>query len=268
MMNKDAGEIMIIAHRGASGIAPENTLAAVNMAWQQDADAVEIDVRLSKDSRVMVIHDDSTKRTAGVNLIVERTTSAKLRSLDVGVIKDSEFAGQRIPFLEEVLVAVPQGKKILIEIKDKVDTVDKVVNILIKWGRLEQVFLLSFDYDIIARCKHLLPQVSSYWLVGAEYDKIHDRWLSFDDTVIQKAIRIGIDGLDLSWAGLERSFVRKIKDAGLGLIVWTVDDKMTLEKMIRNGACWITTNWPGHLRKDVVEIQNHILAGYGINFKL
>ncbi len=111
------GPVEIIAHRGASYDAPENTLAAVRLGWERQAD-VEVDVYLSKDNRMVVIHDASTKRTArGVDLKVKETDAEELRKLDVGSFKDQKFAGERIPFLAEVIETVPPAQKLYIEIK-------------------------------------------------------------------------------------------------------------------------------------------------------
>src|SRR5580698_8356847 len=100
----------IIAHRGSSFEAPENTLAAVNLAWRQRADAVEIDVHLSRDGRLVVIHDSNTRRTTGVNRKVARQTLAELHALDAGRWKGLTWLGEKIPSLEEVLASVPPGK--------------------------------------------------------------------------------------------------------------------------------------------------------------
>src|SRR5438034_6344625 len=107
----------IIAHRGASHDAPENTLAAVHLAWQQNADAVEIDVHLSKDGKLVVIHDATTKRTCGVSHKVRELTLAELKSLDAGKWKGRQWVGETIPTLDEVLDIVPKGRGLVIEMK-------------------------------------------------------------------------------------------------------------------------------------------------------
>jgi len=102
----------IIAHRGASYLAPENTLASVKLGFEQGADAVEVDIHLSKDKRLMVNHDKDTRRTAkGRNYLIKETDSKVLRVLDVGVWKDDKYKGEKMPFLDEVLLEVPLEKK-------------------------------------------------------------------------------------------------------------------------------------------------------------
>ena len=102
---------LIIAHRGASADAPENTLAAFRLAWQQGADGIEGDFRLTSDGRIVCFHDDDTARVAGISLIVEETPLTKLRTLDVGAWKGKPWQGERIASLEEVLAEVPAGKQ-------------------------------------------------------------------------------------------------------------------------------------------------------------
>src|SRR3954454_13113161 len=102
--------VEIIGHRGAASDAPENTLASFRLAWEQQADAIECDVRLSKDVHIVAIHDAETKRTAGVDVAVVDQTLAELRRLDVGRWKDERFAGEPIPTLAEILTTVPVGK--------------------------------------------------------------------------------------------------------------------------------------------------------------
>src|SRR4051794_3938882 len=99
--------VEVIAHRGASHDAPENTLAAIKLAWQQEADAAEFDLHLSRDGKLVVIHDADTRRVAGVDKRVAEQTLAELRRLDVGAWKGPRFAGERIATLEEVLATVP-----------------------------------------------------------------------------------------------------------------------------------------------------------------
>ena len=103
--------VEIVAHRGASHDAPENTLPALRLAWEQGADASEFDVYLTKDGRVAVIHDKDTKRVAAVDKRVADQTLAELKALDVGRWKAPRFAGTTVPTLEEMLADVPDGKQ-------------------------------------------------------------------------------------------------------------------------------------------------------------
>ena len=110
-------KMVLMAHRGESFIAPENTLSAFKMAWDKGAKAVELDCYLTKDHKIVVMHDASTKRTGGVDLVAKDTDSAELRKLDLGKWKGEQFAGEKMPFLSEVLATIPKGGKLFVEIK-------------------------------------------------------------------------------------------------------------------------------------------------------
>src|SRR5665647_3725193 len=99
--------ISFIAHRGESFAAPENTLAAIKLAWTNNADGVEIDVRLSKDKKIVVIHDMNTKRTSGLSRRVKSHSIDSLKKLDVGSWKGKKWLNERIPTLKEILENVP-----------------------------------------------------------------------------------------------------------------------------------------------------------------
>ena len=111
-----APSVEIIAHRGASYLAPENTRASVMMGWEKKAD-VEVDVHLSQDNRIVVIHDSTTKRTTNQDLKVSETPSDVLHHLDAGSFKGEQFAGEPIPFLADIIDTIPPPKKLFVEIK-------------------------------------------------------------------------------------------------------------------------------------------------------
>jgi len=111
----------IIGHRGASHDAPENTLAAFKLGWEQGADAVELDIWLTKDGKIVCLHDADTKRTTGVLKKVAESTLDELRTLDAGTWKDAKWRGEKLPTLTEALAAIPAGKRLVIEIKAGVE---------------------------------------------------------------------------------------------------------------------------------------------------
>src|SRR5690606_5583846 len=112
-----AGATEIVAHRGASHDAPENTVRAVRLGWEQKADACEIDIRLSSDGKIVLLHDTDTKRTAGAEHVASKTPLADLVKLDAGSWKGEEFKGELLPSLDDLLKVVPAGERLYIEIK-------------------------------------------------------------------------------------------------------------------------------------------------------
>src|SRR5262249_47815617 len=109
--------VEIVAHRGSSYLAPENTLASVELAWKEGADAVEGDFRLTADGQIVCLHDATLARTAGVNRPVAECTLDELRKYDFGTWKGPQFAGEPIPTLNELLATIPNGKRFYVEVK-------------------------------------------------------------------------------------------------------------------------------------------------------
>jgi glycerophosphoryl diester phosphodiesterase len=241
---KKSGEpLQVIAHRGASHLAPENTLAAVELAWRLGADAVEVDVRLTWDGRIVVIHDETTDRTAGRHLEVATAHSSQLRRLDVGRHKHPKFAGERIPYLEEVLQTVPPGRQLFVEIKCGPEILPPLVQTVTHSGKRSQVVIIGFDLDTVKAVKAALPDVSACWLCDKRV------LASYNRSVIEKARAGGVDGLDVHWTGVTRRFIRAVKAAGLRLYVWTVNDPAQALRLKAMGADGVTTNRPGWLRR-------------------
>ncbi|MEN6426684.1 MAG: glycerophosphodiester phosphodiesterase [Phycisphaerales bacterium] len=242
--------VEIIAHRGASYLAPENTLASVKLGWEKDAD-VEVDVYLSKDNRIVVMHDSTTKRTAsGVDLKVSETDSQELRKLDVGSFKAPEFAGERIPFLEEVFATIPPGRKLYVEIKCKKEILPILQPMIVESGKMSQIVIICFDLEVAAASKQLID-VPTYWLKGTDKVKNTEQWIPHDPNLAQTATARGLDGLDVHYAGVSEEFVRAVRAAGLGLYVWTVDDPDEAARLVTLGVDGITTNRPAWLREQL-----------------
>jgi len=249
------GDVSIVAHRGASRDAPENTIAAFELAWRQGADAIEGDFRLTQDGRIVCIHDSTTERTAGANLVVAESTLAELRKLDVGRWRGAEWAGQRIPTLAEVLAVVPTGKRILIEIKCGPEIVPVLKRVLDS-SRLkrDQTILISFDAKVIAVAKKQLPTCKAFWLTGFRKDKKTGSWKPSPQKVLATLKEIRADGLDCAAVAgaVDRSLMSELGARAVELHVWTVDDLKTALHFQELGTRSITTNRPGWLREQMV----------------
>ena len=232
---------MIIAHRGASHEAPENTLASVNLAWEKNVDAVEIDVHLSKDNRIMVIHDKDTRRTAGKKLIVKESISSDLRELEVGSFKNPKYSGEKIPFLEEVIETIPDGKTLVIEIKSDVTILPFLAEKINASPKKNQLVVIGFDFDLIAEMKKMLPEIPAYWLnfsLAGGYNTKH----------ITMAKEAGLEGLNFQYKGISEKFVAAVHDAGMEMFAWTVDDPDEARRLVEIGIEGITTNRPDWLK--------------------
>ena len=240
----------IIAHRGASHDAPENTLAAFQLGWQQRADAVELDIWLTKDGKILVSHDADAKRTTGVAKKIPETALAELRTLDAGAWKEPKWKGEKLPTLDEVLALIPDGKRLVIEIKCGVEVLPELERVLQASGKpAAQFVLISFSHPVCAAAKQLFPQIPVLFLASFKQAKATGGWSPTPDSLIAKAKAAKLDGLNLAFKGpLDTAFVQQTHAAGLKFYVWTVDDAEVARKLVAAGVDGLTTNRPGWLR--------------------
>ena len=245
-----AGAVEIVAHRGASYDAPENTLPAIQLGFEQGADAVEIDIYLTRDGRIVALHDATTKRTAGVNRPVAEQTLAELKKLDAGRWKGERWAGVEIPTLEEALAAVPPGKRLVIEIKAGAEILPELERVVEASGKGEQTAVIGFSYPVIRAAQKRLPDIPMYWLYGfSAGERLLNGRPSHED-LIRKAEEAGLAGLDVNYRGdFDREFVQKLERSGLKLWVYTVNDPAEAKRLAEMGVDAITTDRPALLRQ-------------------
>ena len=234
---------LIVAHRGASYNAPENTLPAFELAWKQGADAIEADFLLTKDNQVVCIHDRSTKRFSEQNLVVANSTLKQLKTLDVGSWKSDKYAGTYIPTISEVFATVPKGKKIFVEVKCGIEIIQPLIR-EIKLSSLDsdQVILICFKAEVIKSFKEKLPQYKAYWLSGFKKDK-QGTWKPSIDKVFSTIKNCNADGLD-SQVTIPTEFSVGILDAGYEWHAWTINDVATARELAKRGIFSITTDRP------------------------
>jgi glycerophosphoryl diester phosphodiesterase len=243
--------VEIIGHRGASEDAPENTLASFRLAWTQNADAAETDVYLSKDGEIVVIHDANTRRVGGRDAKVVDQTLAELKQLDIGRWKGDQWANERIPTLAELLKVIPEGKRLFIEIKCGPEIAPRLVQVLrAAEKRPEQTCLISFSYEVMERVKKELPELKCYWIVQLRRSRKTSAWSPPLAEIIRKTKAAGLDGIDFGDAPvIDREFIAKVKQAGLGVYTWTVNTTKEAGRLEQAGIDGITTNRPGVLKE-------------------
>ncbi|HVJ45454.1 MAG TPA: glycerophosphodiester phosphodiesterase family protein, partial [Luteolibacter sp.] len=191
---------LIIGHRGASAAAPENTVASIKEAWSEGADGTELDIYLTKDGKIVTIHDKTTKRTTGEDQVVEESTLEALRKLDAGSWKDPKWKGERIATLEESLAAIPKGKIVYIEIKCGPQVLPELRKVIDASGKAkEEIFLIDFKIDTLIAAKPLFPDIRKLWIVGAKTDK-ETKVKTYPGVkeLAAQAKSAGMDGLDLN----------------------------------------------------------------------
>ncbi len=235
----------LVAHRGASYLAPENTVAAAQLAWELGADAVEVDVYLAKDGAIMVNHDKDTKRTSGESFVVAETESSQLRKLDVGSYKDKKYKGEKMPFLEEIMATVPSGKELFIEIKCGPEIVPVLKKAIENSEKKEQMVIISFGKEVVIEAKKQMPNVPVYWLRG-----------NFKEYALDEVIAIAkenkLDGLDLSYKLVDKALMKRMQQENLEVQVYTVNDPKIAKKLLNLNVAGITTDRPQWLRQQML----------------
>ena len=233
---------LIVAHRGSSFDAPENTLPAFRLAWEQGADGVEGDFLLTKDAQIVCIHDASTKRLADKNLVVSKSTLQELRALDVGAWKHEKFKGTKIPTISEVFATIPKGKKIFVEVKCGPEIVPFLVKEIRKANlETDQVRLICFNTKVIKSFKENMPNHKAYWLSG--FNKKNGSWKPSVDQVITTLQNCKADGLD-SQHTIPPEFSKSVIKAGFEWHAWTINDARTAQRLAKRGIDSITTDRP------------------------
>jgi glycerophosphoryl diester phosphodiesterase len=236
------------AHRGASHDAPANTLAAFLLAAELGADGIELDVQLSLDGEVVVIHDTSVDATTDGQGLVREKTLSELQALDAGSWFDPIYAGQRIPTLQEVIDLV--GHRLLLNIELKTAGVRDdglaaaVVAIIDRNHLMERVIVSSFDPLALRRVKRLDSRVPVGLLYSPDQPYVLRKlWLRRFLT---------LDALHPDHTMVDTDFVCWAKPYGYRINTWTVDEAGDMWQLMRQGVDLIITNRPELLRKVLV----------------
>lgn len=225
--------VTITAHRGSSKEAPENTMASMKKAVDDLADFVEIDVQETKDGAVVLGHDTTLKRVAGINRPISAYTLKELETLDVGKWFSSEYAGEQIPSLEKVLEYCKGKVSVNIELKNvggNSDLPDKVAALIQNYQMKEQCLVTSVRLSYLARVKELDPEIRTGYIVSAAYGNYY----SSDD----------IDFISLRSSFVTERLVEAAHEKGKAVHAWTVNTKSEMERMKMLGVDSIITDYP------------------------
>ncbi len=261
--------VRIVAHRGMGqrlvqpNAPPENTLPAFKAGWETGAVGCELDVHITSDGQVIVIHDATTDRTTNANWIVSAHTAEELQTLDAGRWKNLRWAGTRLPLLSDVLAIIPDRKQLFIELKDGPQVVPGTVEAIRTSGKgPAQIVFISFDIDTIGAIKAALPDYTCLLIVVFDPDYSNGRWnVLYDEgpgfrtvtavydpkSLLQLLRRYRLDGIDSSFT-MPGSLVSTLADAGLQLVTWTVDDPLVALDLVKAGVTTITTDRPKEIR--------------------
>ncbi len=239
-----------IAHRGASGqgLAPENTLAAYEKAIEIGVDAVEIDVHLTADNQVVVIHDRAVDRTTDGSGSVDTMTLSEIRELSAGSWFSSEFASERIPTLEEVLELVGWRALLLVEVKTE-EAADKAVAIIRAQRAQSRVVIQSFLGPAVRTVNRLDNRIpTAFLMTGGE------AVLRRKAGLVKRVLKLGANALALKYTAATPDLVNMFLGRAMGIWVWTVDEEEDMREMIEMGVGGIITNYPNRLNKVISEM--------------
>ena len=239
---------LVIAHRGASADTPENTLAAMEQAIKDGADWVEIDVQETRDGEVVVIHDSDLKKIGGSGLKVFDASLAELQNVDIGSWKHPSFSDQRIPTLQQLLELCKNRIKVLIELKyygQEKHLERRVAEIVEAAGMQDQIRVMSLSYPGIQKMKSIQPQ----WSVGLLAS------VSLGDIT-----RLEADFFAVNASFANRAFIRHIHNRGRKVLVWTINDPISMSAMMSKGVDGIITDKPelaNNVRLERAELSVH-----------
>lgn len=237
-------KILYVAHRGASYLAPENTLASISLAWELGADAAECDVMLTGDNQVILFHDKSAKKLTGENLTIKETRWEQLQKLFIqpGKTNLPHYAHEPIPLLKDVLGTIPDDRMLVIEIKTGPEILPHLQPVIDKAWKTGQISFIAFDFETILAVKKLYPGVPCYYLSSFKPD-LNKRF----DSIVENQL----DGVDLRHSIIDGPLVEQCNAAGLEVWCWTVNDPETARKMKEMGVTAVTTDRPAWLKENL-----------------
>lgn len=275
----ESARVEVIAHRGASAYAPENTMAAFKLANEMGADWFELDCTLSKDGRVIVIHDDDTERTTGVPGKVKDLTLDELKKLDAGSWKSPDFAGERLPTLEETfdfskgkigvyveiknsdddtvlvaeILAAAQGTAVaddalkaeIIKLAEargsrNVSLTREVIRIIREYDIAEEIVIQSFSPIVCTIAAIEAPEMRTEILAYEDEEKHPGRW----EMYLRFFYLLGLDGLNTNRDTLTEGRLAAIHAAHKTVALYTINDDADMKKYIEWGVDRIITDRP------------------------
>jgi len=239
----------IIAHRGASANAPENTMAAFRLAWKEGADGIEADFFLSADGEVVCIHDSNTKKTGSGRLDVKKSTLAELRTLEYGSWKDPKFKGEQIPTLGQIIDELPEGKWFFLEIKDTPEIINPIAKILAeKRPNKDRLVLISFNTDVVRACRKAMPEYRACLI--SSLDKFQKK--GNQKKYLEQIESSGSQGLAFkeNSAATKEWLAEARGDDGI-LATWTVNNRDSAWRATERGSDFLITDRPAGLRAEL-----------------
>ena len=253
---------LIIAHRGDLSVAPENTMPAFESALEAGADGIELDVRLTRDNRLVAIHDRTLNRTTSGKGMVDHQDLAALQRLDAGSWFNPAFSGERAPSLEEIFGAMPRDFLINVEMKVVIKGMkliaQKVAEVLQRYRRWDSTLVASFNPVALYHLRQFEPRVARGYIYSRSHPyPIRARWLS----PVAKA-----DWYDPAENTYNLNTHRKYQSQGKRLLTWDVDFNSDWQTIVDSGVDGVVTNDLARLVRQKRELalkatKTEVLAG-------
>jgi glycerophosphoryl diester phosphodiesterase len=231
--------MLVIAHRGASGHAPENTLAAFRRAVALGASFIETDLHLSRDAHFVAIHDDTVNRTTNGQGKVHDLTLADLRRLDAGSWFGSEFSGERIPTLEEILEFSKKSDVVFyLELKPTGAWGGEhaLIGALRESGEIARTIVISFDAGVIAALRNIEPTLMTGLLFEGQVDQ-----------PLERAVEVGARQLAIRGDLVTPALIAEARKRDLQIVCWTVNQPAHMRMLIEAGVDGIMSDYPDRL---------------------
>jgi len=252
--------IVTVAHRGASGYAPECTLASYRLGVKMNADYIEIDLRETKDGELVVMHDDTVDRTTDGRGRVREMTLAEIRTLDAGswfnekhpMYARAEYADEKVPTLREIFEAFGRDTRYMLEPKDPDEHPGMEEKI---WALIEEydlsgfVAVQSFSKASLQKIRALDSDVPLFQLLW------HNRSARVSQQTLEE-IGTYANGIGVNFLRIDESYVQKVKHSGLSLYPYTVNYQVNMEKAVKWGVDGVHTDFPDRFREVIDELEN------------
>ncbi|MDR2754974.1 MAG: hypothetical protein LBC20_04650 [Planctomycetaceae bacterium] len=237
-----------IAHRGASFLAPENTLLAYRIAISAGANGAECDVYSTADGVLVLSHDRSSKRTMGGNdQDITKLNFEDIQKLDAGKWKGKQFQNEKVPTLDEYL-ALLKGTSCHPVIEIKMDGIEQpVLDVIRKHDMINETAIIAFSTNVVKKIRQLEPNICVAFLYS---ENLKDKGTAEEntdrlfETLIRYSKELDTVILDLAHSILSEKLVKKLKDAGIHVWCWTVNDTKQMETLLDWGVESITTDRP------------------------
>lgn len=244
-VRSSGAKVAIIGHRGAMGHAPENTLASFAKGLELGADIIELDVHLSKDGHLIVMHDPTVNRTTNGTGLIRDMTLSQLKALDAGSWFGTQFAGERIQTLDEVLAWAKGKTRIAVEIKNGPvyypGIAERVVDALRQLDMVESAAAISFDHHVVKSAKELESRLVTGVLFAAR---------PIDVVALATAANANI--LLPHWSYVTPDVVADAHRANLAVYTWELHELAELKHVLALGVDGIGTNFPDRLKALIV----------------